>query len=746
MKKIYIFLFMIIGILIPSFSYIYQNIPKVMETKTEGMEAIGGVSKNTIIEEEIYIPKYIKEIQILFATYRRKNEGKIKIKIQQHEVETYQILDTSKIKDNKYQKIELSFHKLKKGKAKLIIEGIDSSPNNSISLYKTNDVSLGNYSINHVKANKGIIYRIKYFSINKITVVQTIFLLLTIILYFIIVNLMKNFKKNNKRIYLCLVLIIYFSINIKAPTFSFAVEPYAEIVTNFLNNGLYYNKWLNLGITDAGYWPLFQRIIGLIIIKLFGYNPKMTIIIMQNVAILMISTISSLFILKEYKKYGNAFFRLGICLILGTYTLVPYSETHTFINFSYFVLVILILLSLYDINKLTTFKYIVITIMIPLMCISKSHFVVLLPILIGIFIIFYKKTTKREKILLLCIQSALLIQIIYTINNYSRWINNDSEDLKFFKLINNVLHQLVQQASFFFFPTISNNLNELVLNLYFFIFLGVVLFSCVYLLKKNKNREGVITLALLILIFGTAMYNSVIRIWYFDINWITMVERIESRHTIFIKIAMIFMLILLIYNLKLFLLDLKITKTVLRKNVVKKSYYVLILLLLIRLGISDKNAAIKSEESFSDWKTYSKFYKNKNYLIPIEPFNWVSNRGEKVHYFAKDLQDFVFIDTKNKLDIVENQIHELNLPVPIKIEYIYLQRLRQDNFDKLKVLLYDKKGELISESMQLNDKEKRYIGFRNDVLDKEVSTIRIFNENMNEAYVIPEIFIGEPKN
>ena len=745
MRKAYIFLFLIIGIIIVGVSYIYPNISKMIETNTTGIAAVGGLSKGVTIKEDIYIPKHIKEFKLLFATYRRKNKGTIKVKVKQENVEIFKIIDVSEIKDNKYKKIDLKFSKLKEGKATLIIEGIDSVPEKSVSIYKTDDVSLGSFSINNIKMNKGIIFQMKYFSVNIVTKIQLYFLALSIGIYFFIVSLLKkNDKKSNRKVYFLTAILIYFLINIKAPTLSFSTEPYAEIVTNFLNNGLYINKFNNIWITDAGYWPLFQRIIGLIVIKLFGINPKITVIIMQNTAILIISLICSLFILKEYSKYGNNFFRLAICLMLGSFTLVPYNETHTFINFSYFCLVVLILVSLLNIDKLSKLQYIILSIILFFMCISKSHFVILLPIIVMFFVFLYKKLSLREKKLLIILQISLLIQIIYTVRNISRWINDDSEKLEFSKIFSNVLHQLIQQTSYIFYPDITGNLNGMVINIYFLILLVIVIIICLYFLKVNKNRESIILVSLLMLIFGTATYNSVIRIWYFDINWLMLVERIENRHTIFIKISMIFVLVLLIYNLNIWLK--KNYPLITKVKTMKMFYNIIALILMIRLGISDKNAAIKSEEAFSDWKVYSEFYKNRNYLIPIEPFNWVSVRGEKIHYFAKDLKDFVFVDTRNRIETLDDQIHELILSKPIKMEYIYLQRLRSNNFDKLRIILYEKNGQPISELVQLNKKERKFIGFKNDILDKEVGFIKVFNENMEEAYVIPEIFIGEPEN
>ena len=110
---------------------------------------------------------------------------------------------------------------------------------------------------------------------------------------------------------------IFCIINVKIPVVSFAAEPYVEVLVNFLINGLNKNIFQNLIIPDAGYWPLFQRIIGLTIIKLFGFNLKITVFMLQNIGVFIICMFGSLFVLKEYRKYGTLLFRICISIILG---------------------------------------------------------------------------------------------------------------------------------------------------------------------------------------------------------------------------------------------------------------------------------------------------------------------------------------------------------------------------------------------------------------------------------------------
>ena len=86
-----------------------------------------------------------------------------------------------------------------------------------------------------------------------------------------------------------------------------------------------------------------------------------------------------------------------------------------------------------------------------------------------------------------------------------------------------------------------------------------------------------------------------------------------------------------------------------------------------------------------------------------------------------------------------------NFDSPVYLTHLYLMRLRIDNFDKLKIRGYDSNGNIVVELNQLNNKNRRYVGFRN-YKKVAVSKIKIFTEDLKEAYVIPRIMYGELSN
>ena len=272
---------------------------------------------------------------------------------------------------------------------------------------------------------------------------------------------------------------MYCFISIKFPIMTICTEPYAEIITNFFFNASTKSMFKNLLISDAGYLPLYQRIVSLIIVKSFSFSPKVSVILMQNILILIMLSISSTFVLKEYKKYGTIFFRFIICLILSGFPMLNISEVYTFINVGYFNLVGVILISLLNLKKLNQKTFIFLMIITFFLCLSKAHFIVLFPIVIMIYAIFRKKMFKREKIFLFSVAFSTFIQFIYTYMNKNKWSSNEQK-IKLFKSIEAMFYNVVQHLIYFFFSNVSKDSNIFGLNCIFLIIVFISIISSFY--------------------------------------------------------------------------------------------------------------------------------------------------------------------------------------------------------------------------------------------------------------------------
>ena len=750
-KYLMIFIFLIFGIILPSFVSIKTEMEKDITSKQYQLDLTEQITKGKEIQEKIYLPKYIQKYGIMFATYNRKNIGFIKIQILQKDNVIEEIVDVSKLEDNAYYYLKMKFSKLKEGEALLKITGINGKEGQSVSLHRSSDIIYGELIQNNNKTNKSLLHDIKFYEINNTVKGQFIFLLLSIILFSlgIRITFKSNKSKSYKYLYLVTIFLIYSLVSIKAPVLTFKAEPYAEQIFNFLYNGKKYGFFQNLFIMDAGYLPLFQRLIGLVIIK-FVHNTKLSVILMSNVAVLYVAMIVSVFTLESYKKYGSRIYRFLISLILGVFNLVPYGESHSFINFGYMNIILLFYISLLDLKKLKKKNFIVIMVLTFLLCLSKSHTIILLPICVIILIIFWKFLIKREKIFLSVINFASLIQIIYMHKNINVWKSEEGlNKIVPLDIIDIGTHQVVQQFINLFSTAIEKNQNILNYNLMFLILLTIFIFFLFYLFKKSKSKENVILIILLSIILGTSYINVISNIWNGTDLWNTTLESINSRHSILIKISYILIFVILPFCIKkLDLINLKKKKKYLQNDKYKIISLIILLFLTIRYSPKTNNDIYRYDKIFSDWRIYSKFYDSSNFVIPVEPY--IMHENQKMYYVGKNTLSPEVVILQGEKYYFENLnsvdgIVEINLPKPIKIEYLYVKRVRNYNFDKLRLIGYDSNNNIIVDSLQLNKSSKGNIGFKINN-PKEISKISFITDKDKYGYIVPEIIIGEPLN
>lgn len=741
-NKINLFLaifFLVAGIILPSFVSIKNGADREVVSKQYELDLVGEIIRGSSFQERIYIPKHVKKYGVMFATYRRKNTGKIKIEITQGNKKSSEIVDVAKIKDNDYH--YLNIRGLKPGEAVLRVEGIDGTIGNAVSMHKTADIMYSEMIQNGEPSQRSFVQKILFSEYNGTVKGQIIFTILSVLCYIYFLSLLWDEERNSRKIYMTTVLLIYLVVASRAPVLTFRVEPFAEQIFNFLYNARTYGIVKNLTLMEGGYLPLFHRIIALLIVKL-GFNAKITVYLMSNVAVLVVGMMVSVFTLKAYRKYGDVFYRFVVCMVFGAFGISStYIETHTFITMAYLNIVLLFYISLLDFKKMKRSRYILLMVLVFLLTLSKFLYVVLLPISVVLLVFMWKKLANREKICLGLVSLASVIQILYTYRNRKLWIKGDEPKFSIIEAANVVIHQTVQQFINIFNSGVDSSENILNLNILHLIIFLIVLIFLIRLVIRIRSREGVIILCLLGIVFGVPSINALSRIWNGDFElWSSSIGAINIWHSILIKVSILSILALIPYI---------ITKnSILRKTDINRYLsYILIAFLIIRFSPFKNNTVFNSDEMASDWSIYSKFYDSKKYLIPVEPF--FTSENEKISYVGKPMESFLvktYQGEKYFFDELANTetITGINLPHPMKIEYLYVKRARDYNFGKTRVIGYNQKGERVLDLLQLNKSEKAYVGFHNTGLKVEVSRLEFVTEDNNRTYVIPEIFIGEP--
>ena len=731
--------FLVAGIILPSFVSIKNGADREVVSKQYELDLVGEIIRGSSFQERIYIPKHVKKYGVMFATYRRKNTGKIKIEITQGNKKSSEIVDVAKIKDNDYH--YLNIRGLKPGEAVLRVEGIDGTIGNAVSMHKTADIMYSEMIQNGEPSQRSFVQKILFSEYNGTVKGQIIFTILSVLCYIYFLSLLWDEERNSRKIYMTTVLLIYLVVASRAPVLTFRVEPFAEQIFNFLYNARTYGIVKNLTLMEGGYLPLFHRIIALLIVKL-GFNAKITVYLMSNVAVLVVGMMVSVFTLKAYRKYGDVFYRFVVCMVFGAFGISStYIETHTFITMAYLNIVLLFYISLLDFKKMKRSRYILLMVLVFLLTLSKFLYVVLLPISVVLLVFMWKKLANREKICLGLVSLASVIQILYTYRNRKLWIKGDEPKFSIIEAANVVIHQTVQQFINIFNSGVDSSENILNLNILYLIIFLIVLIFLIRLVIRIRSREGVIILCLLGIVFGVPSINALSRIWNGDFElWSSSIGAINTWHSILIKVSILSILVLMPY--------ITTKNSILRKTDINRYLsYILIAFLTIRFSPFKNNTVFNSDEMASDWSIYSKFYDSKKYLIPVEPF--FTSENEKISYVGKPMESFL-VKTYQGEKYFSNELANteaitgINLPHPMKIEYLYVKRARDYNFGKTRVIGYNQKGERVLDLLQLNKSEKAYVGFHNTGLKVEVSRLEFVTEDNNRTYVMPEIFIGEP--
>ena len=731
--------FLVAGIILPSFVSIKNGADREVVSKQYELDLVGEIIRGSSFQERIYIPKHVKKYGVMFATYRRKNTGKIKIEITQGNRKSTEIVDVAKIKDNDYR--YLNIRGLKPGEAVLRVEGIDGTIGNAVSMHKTADIMYSEMIQNGEPSQRSFVQKILFSEYNGTVKGQIIFTILSVLCYIYFLSLLWDEERNSRKIYMTTVLMIYLVVASRAPFLTFRVEPFAEQIFNFLYNARTYGIVKNLTLMEGGYLPLFHRIIALLIVKL-GFNAKITVYLMSNVAVLVVGMMVSVFMLKPYRKYGDVFYRFVVCMVFGAFGISStYIETHMFITMAYLNIVPLFYISLLDFKEMKRSRYILLMVLVFLLTLSKFLYVVLLPISVALLVFMWKKLANREKICLGLVSLASVIQILYTYRNRKLWINGDEPKFNIIEAANVVIHQTVQQFINIFNSGIDSSENILNLNILYLIIFLIVLIFLIRLVIRIRSRESVIILCLLGIVFGIPSINALSRIWNGDFElWNSSIGAINTWHSILIKVSILSILVLMPY--------ITTKNSRLRKTDINRYLsYILIAFLIIRFSPFKDNAIFKNDEMASDWSIYSKFYDLKKYLIPVEPY--FISENEKISYIGKKSENFAIENFQGKkyfFDELANTeaITGISLPHPMKIEYLYVKRARDYNFGKTRVIGYNQKGERVLDLLQLNKSEKAYVGFHNTGLKVEVSRLEFVTEDNNRTYVMPEIFIGEP--
>ncbi len=744
--KMYIVILLAILVIMPNLDAVFRNrsIRETYNSESNGTEDTLEISKNVHIEQKINIDSKINKLQMQFDTFNRINNGKIEIIIRQNGNEYKTYMDMSTIESKKWYEIDVS--NLQEGRASILVNGVDGERGTSVSLLMTNQCLFGGLYINNEAENKNIVINVETEAIHPLTYMRIGILLIIFILFCLSVKYIykDDEEKSSFKLYLISIGIIVLTICIKYPADTFWAEPYYETGSNFFQQTYERGFRGSLFLDDAGYWPLFPRLISMFVIYILKQN-HYAIVMMQFCSTIFLAMVCSRFCLKIYSKYFEKEIRFLMSLVIGLSGLIVYGQTTKFINFSYVGILLIIFNFLIDFNKLSRkqFIYILVTSIIVL---SKGQYVVIVPIMIFAIVISLLKRNKRVFLYSISVLIFVSPQVLYLYKNMGSWgMGNE-------KIVDtlptgfiNALYYYVQSIARVIIPyDIKSVLNGFIFNSIGIILLLLLLVYFLYNLKNSKiNKVHMILLGTLMLGYGSLLLICLtLNEFKTKVSWSDSIPIICSRTTVFSIISVvicIFLAVSLIENRKI-------------KQIV----------IMTILGIMTIQCSIIPVYSpgnvweRSNWGNYYKMLEKESYVIPLNGVRFIEKNGEVLYIGIKDRVDESYWnytyggklvkELSNEIKVTDNidtgDIENFNSK-SITSVYVSKYGIKQNN--NITMILLDKYGEELKRvnAMPVNDRIQ--LGF---ILDKPisgVSKIKFIDDDGTNFGIKPEVYIGIEK-
>lgn len=702
------------------------------------------ITKDTVLQQPIQISDNLENLYLMFANYEnRDNKGKIRFTLTQKEYYSNVIIDASEItKDNDFLKINIDLEKFSTGQATILIQGIDTEVGSSVAIYCSNDdIGFNNVTLNGAIQDKSLVQRLEYNLNGNITRIKIIlFISLIFLMVFSIFILYKNNIRHKKYFLLIsslLIIIITYSIN-----YFFMIidaQPYAEEIINFYNSAENLDFFKNLFLADAGYLPLLQHIIAWILIRILHLG-SYSIFTMNMIALFIGAFICSLINSEHLEKYVSYKTRFLLSIYLPIVLLNNF-EILTFINFVYYGIILIIFAGLIDLKKLSSKKFVLLSIGISLLCLSKGFYVVMIPITLLCLFFCNRKLSLRKFILICIILITSCVELIYSLKYQNLWLNKGLDQsiletillfiknvlLVFSKILIGVIALPIEKMKYFevYFIGISFLLITFLIPLYFVV------------IKKNYEKKYI---ALIFLnLTSLAISSFMVLTLPYQISFASLSR---NRHEIFIIVTIFFTLIVAVSIGKEYYTSHDVSRF---KYWIGFSCGVSVIMCYIILSkmitpLPEWNES--PSNYYSSWNEYNKYTKKDAYAIPIIPNGWLYQKNSIIYFIGYGnsqlvgTQNIAIIEQDNNMNIIN--IDNYTDLVGKKIIGVYVNRIDLNN--EYKIVIKGSNGSIIAEALQVSQVNKVFTGFLFDEPISNISSIEFYDSNNNQKLVRPQFY------
>lgn len=714
------------------------------------------ISQDIIIDEK---SRWNKDSYCLkFSEITSRHAGTICFSFYQND----KIVQTSKIEvtdipnDTFYSLDGIDYTNMHKGTATIRITGNDLEMPVKIHVVE-NTYNIPNCQINGQDIGKTLVQKYSFYYLNEEyfwrLLMYGIFIILTLsTCYITSINANEDRKICN---FVQVSLILSFIAVIYIYDSSFFYEPtWAEAVTNFAHNAVNQGILKNLVTADAGYLPLFQRLITLFLIQVLHLNIYHALYLMQMLAYIISGYILSLFVKKPYQSFMDIKYRYVISLLI----MMQLASNHTgaFINFIAYGIYMILIYFLADSANWNKREFISILLISCLSCLSKGQYVILFPFLLFCFFIFYKNFNKRDKVFIGGCLLASMLQLVYYFfspeGGKGKWIDRtgSSEQAHYvIRLICDVIRDVPMSfLSLFEQNIVFFNGIALIITFVFWIVVLKIFYSKV--LKNWLKKEQIdnnFKIIYMLIIFLTAQFLFFrITVWgtsnyrlLSDEFWNYYAKSIGERYELFAYIPVLLCYVVL-------------GSMVMRKNPGIKKYLVSVFGICIMLGssrlqIKGINTDFYSTNRYYRTQLYSEYCLLKDIekvecrAVPIQPEAWIYKKNANLYYIGTNIFDWdaELVSNSNVIDGKINLYDYSNINNESGIWQIFLEKNNLISNSNYILELRDRDGKMIQRVSQDNSKYQKMVSFSFEEAVYNVSEISILNDhgqNMNISNAI----------
>lgn len=761
-ENIYIFL---IGLLLVLTTYKYVCRGETYIFETDRSTEMITITTDNVVSQDIIIDKNAKwrndTYSISFEPFLNNINGVIEFELWQNDVRIQRYQSTlSEIYNQQengfYALTQFNYSKLDAGVATIIIKGIDL--NQEVHLYIVdNTYNLPNCISDGINTGKTLVQKYDYYFDNIEYYVRlamyAIFVIGIFVSFYVIFNM-----DESKRV--CNFIQIMLGISYVALSYIYSsiffFEPvWAEAVTNFMHNALNKSILENLVIPDAGYLPLFQRLISLIIIKVLKIKAYYALYIMQMLAYVISGYVLSFFVKIQFKSYMSLRYRYIINLIFIMQ--MTTNLTGAFINFINYGIIIILMYFLANSDEWSKAEFIGICIFSGISCMSKGQYVIIFPFMILCYFVFRGSFNKRDKIFLgTCFIGALVQFIYYFFSPYGgNWIGSSEQDNYIIKLV----FECIRDVPMSFFSILGQNITAIngMSLLIVIVFWGITIcFFAKNVLLKWRKKESIDrdtrNICMMFVFLGAqCLFFKLTRagvISGYDIAtdefWSFYTREVSWRYELFGYVPVLLIGLIIV----------RISKQYIHKNIEKATVILFFCCIMIanpRLQIKGIGTDFytQNRDYLSNMKTEYCLLKGieeaECRVVPIQPDIWTYRKNAEIYLIGDNvlgLDDIINLPYEE--DVTKGKVSLSNLFLLNRdsgLWQVFVEKSNLVNCNKYKLILKDDNAEIIGRIEQDNTEYQKLVSFTFQDAVYGVSDIEILDSQDNSVNIENAVYV-----